>query len=203
MSETTIIKGRWKLEKTEYAGGDLYELEIRRRFYVYDLKTGECILVFKGESDFSLSTAGEGWVSGGSYGVKEVTLEEDGLMVSYGEKKVRYQLPLRNISSEELLALNPSFEAFQKSKKQYWHEMDWASDVSIPMEAIKESHHKMMLAWDELERVLVRLGIREMVFWNMILPKRIKGGKKQVDGLLKWLEKEGHLWSREQVSSSR
>ena len=203
MSEDTVIKGRWKLEKTEYAGGDLYELEVRRRFYVTDLKTGVCILAFKGEDDFSMSTSGGGWASGGSYGVKEVTLEEDALIVSYGEKKVRYQLPLRNISSEELLALNPFFEAFQKAKKQYWYEMDWSSDVSIPMEAIKESHRKMMLAWDELEQALVRLGIREMVFWNMILPKRIKGGKKQVEGLLKWLEKEGHLWPREQVSSSR
>ena len=102
-----------------------------------------------------MSTSGGGWASGGSYGVKEVTLEEDALIVSYGEKKVRYQLPLRSISSEELLALNPFFEAFQKAKKQYWYEMDWSSDVAIPMETIKESHRKMMRTWDELEQALV------------------------------------------------
>ena len=77
-----------------------------------------------GEDDFSLSTSGRGWEFEGSYGVREVTLEEDGLILSYGEKKVRYQLPLRNISSEELLKLNPFFEAFQNAKNQYWYERD-------------------------------------------------------------------------------
>lgn len=202
MSEKTIIKGRWKLEKIETHGGDLYELEVRRKFFIYDLETGECILGFKGEDDYSISTS-RGWEFNGAYGVKDVILEEDGAIIVYGSKQVRYQLPLRDISSDELLELHPVFKIFQARKKQYWYEMDWSSDISIPQEAIQESHRKMMAAWDELEKALVALGIREMVYWNMNLPKRIKGGKKQIEGLLKWLEKEGHLLSRDQVSSTR
>lgn len=201
MSERTITKGRWKLEITESHGGDLFELEVRRRFSVYDLKTGACVLHFKGEDDYTLS--GPEWAFEGSCGVQSVTLESDGLIVSYGNKNIRYQLPLRDIHSKELLELNPFFEAFQTAKQKYWYETDYAADVSIPVEALRESHREMMRAWDALEVVLMRLGIREMVFQNMTLPRRIKGGKKQVAGLLEWLQKGGHLRSREQVSRAR
>lgn len=200
MSKDTIIKGRWKLVKEEHSGGGLYELEITQRFYIYDRETGECILSFQGEEDYSLSTSGGGWGFNYSSGVQDVILEKNGLIVSYGEKKHHYQLPLRQLTSDEVWELFAVFLSFKEAKKQYWYEGGWSSDVSIPQEAIEESHRKMMVAWKDLCGVLVELGIREMVFGNMVLPKRIKGGKKKVMNLLKWLESGGHLLSDTEVS---
>lgn len=193
MSTTTTHKGRWRLVKTERSGGGLFELEIRLTFQIFDTTSGECILMFRGLQDCSYATDGSGWTFNRAADVQDIVLEEHAAIVIGSSHTVRYQLPLRQLTSDEIHQLSDVFVPFQEANAKYQHEEQWSSDVSIPAEAIAESRRLMQERWAVLHERLVVLGIAEMGFYNMLLPKRIKGGRRAMKALLLWLERNGHL----------
>jgi len=76
---STGTSPRWRLERSESTGGDLYEIVHRRRFYVVDAWTGAVVVSVEGESSGAYD--GSGWGDLSSSGVEEAWIEGDALVV--------------------------------------------------------------------------------------------------------------------------
>ena len=70
---------RWRVEYEESTGGDLYEIEYRRKWWIVDEWTGEAMLLLSGETSGRLSAGSWGDLS--SRGVEAVTIEGDEAVV--------------------------------------------------------------------------------------------------------------------------
>ncbi len=77
---------RWRIERSEVPGGDLFELELRIRYDVVSTESGEVACSFRGLVEASMGTGGR-WEDESTSGVVGVALAEDGgaVIVTYAD----------------------------------------------------------------------------------------------------------------------
>lgn len=173
MSRETITKGRWTLIKEKTYGGDLFEMEERRKFWIVDQTTEEWVLFFRGEDDLSYSTSGPGWEFNASYGVLDIQLEENSAIVDYGKKQIRYVLPPPELNIKDLKKLFIGFVPYQRHLQK-----DPEERTQKTIEARKKLHN-----------IIKKMGIQKLVWNNIIVPDNICTTHPQYTPLIEWMEK--------------
>ena len=113
---------------------------MRKKRFLYNQETEECILSLQGEKSYSVVTStGTDWEFKASEGVQDVSIDEEELIVCYGKKQVRYSLPVKQLKREELFQVLSLFDVFQKAKNWYWHEQDSQQDLPKVYERVVDS----------------------------------------------------------------
>ncbi len=191
------MERRWRVKVERHAGGGLYELEERTRFHVL-APTGQVFQTFTGLLEASYEGS-PGWGEAVVSGVREVTIDH-----AAGEAVVETfegwsaRVPLRwstRLSAADVRALDDRLSAFERAHETWRSGEDWSFDVSIPEAAIAADFEATCARWDELEGLLVELGVRA------VDPRRLRVARKGVDAgvakrVRRWFERGGHLRGR-------
>ena len=191
MTSESKTVGRWRLTVERSTGGGLFELEERVRFSIHDRNSGALILAFRGSVDFDY--APPDWEPAGSTGVVDVELHEGFALVHAGGPPVRYLLPPRAVSNDEIDALLGRFGPLNAAIEKYNYELAWSSDVAIPADAIEASRLSMWARWRELGELFDQLGLKDMAYHNLRWPRRVRGGRAKIARLVAWMERDRHL----------
>ena len=192
MSQEEISVGRWILRTTRSTGGDLYEMEDRVRFEIYDQKSRIIALSFRGTEDFDYDSPG--WSHVGSSGIKSIELEEDHARVTdHTGKTTRHRLPPRTLNNNDIDRILEVFITFQASVKTYLDTREWSSEVAKPKETIEASEAEVWRQWALLREILTALNLSDAHYHDLIWPKRIRGGRAKIAALRPWLEANRHL----------
>ena len=146
-------------------------MEERRKFWIVDQTTQEWVLFFHGEDDLSYTSPG--WDFNASYGVLDVQLEENGAVVDYGNKKIRYVLPPPELQLKDFERLFDAFEPYQKHLQ------------NDP----EERTPKTIQARKNLLDITKKMGIQKLVWNNIVVPDNIDTTHPQYAPLIEWMEK--------------
>jgi len=102
----------------------------------------------------------------------------------------------RSLSQDQWHQLLTVFESFEASKVNY--EQTRHQRYYRPVRDLRSAkvmaklHGEIKTAWNVLYGLLQQLGIGESALADIVLPKRMKGGKRNYRRLTKWLSMGGH-----------
>jgi hypothetical protein len=99
---------------------------------------------------------------------------------------------MRELSNNDIDNLLFCFWGYNNARKRYLTEFQYSSEISIPARALKASYEQWRLCWLKLCMLLNKMRLRTVPYHGLVWPKRIRGEKKRIEALQKWMEKDGH-----------
>jgi hypothetical protein len=110
------------------------------------------------------------------------------------EYAVRKRLRLVQIDKDAFHRLRTAFDVFDGARSHH-EELEiqvQETPQAIPTRVIADCHRALDAASEKLSAVLDEKGLRQTPFDDLLLPKRMKGGKRRYRNLIKWLTAGGH-----------
>jgi hypothetical protein len=149
---------KWKIEKKEYVGGDLFDIVGKVTYAVYFENIEQPVYYFEefyGDQEPELI-------------ISEISIDAEAskLRIQYRDESTKiYPLidPFQphELSQKALLFLTPFFENYQKLQAEYEYVDYWSNDVSIPVEAIKAAEAAAQKAKQKLQNAFNNIGLAQ------------------------------------------
>jgi hypothetical protein len=109
------------------------------------------------------------------------------------QAEVVVQIPLAQDAFHQLRLAYEIFEAAKRTYEEALEQRYWRpAEESPPPQGMEKLHEAVKDAWSTLCGLLEQQNLRETAYANMVLPKRMKGGRRTYRRLIKWLANGYH-----------